>query len=1194
VRIGLASGDVLLAEIGEQNRVELLVAGATARRVAEVQRRAAPGAVVIGSATYREVAPVCRALTLSSGLYRVLAIEPPELPIASKPIVWTPRRDPIWELHALIARIEALRPYLVDQHLARLSAGPPSLAGEGDLRPVTVLFACLSDAGPLLEHATVGDDDPALDLLQVNARRLWTIVEQHGGTINKLDLHLDGHTLIALFGAPVAQGHDAERAVSCALALLHDLAAPQAESGPLLVRRIGLATGQVFAGAVGSVDRREYTVMGSVVNLAARLMDVADEGQALLDVATAQVVQRRFQLREQPPALIKGYDEPLPFYVVGAEQRSRISALLRYQELLVGRESELARAQAGVDRALKGRGAIVALSGEAGIGKSRLLAEVVRSALIEGQRVGATGLAIVVVQAQPHSRVRPYGMIAEVFRQLYNLPQAPEQAAQALAAQVNQHHAEHERFLPLLPTIFGLPGDESTITQVLTLDERRARLHDLAVALLTTQARLGPLALVLEDLHWADTASLDLLGALAVNCNTLPLLILCTYRPDETPSWPSAAEVTIVELCGLAPEQSQALISAWLVGQHLPDELRMAMVERTQGNPFFIEETTRALRERGVGDTAPPLPATIQSALLARLDQLPLEERYVLQTAAVIGPHFQRSLLAGVTSDHVLLERALDRLTNRGLLQHHDQESYAFAHSLTHETAYESLLFSQRRYLHWHIADYLRDSSTERAEEDPGLLAYHYRRAEAWPETLEYAWRAGLRAQALYASDLALGHYQHALEAASRLDDATKEQWLPTLLRRLGDLHALAGRYPDAVAAYQDAIAKTNDRRQRAEILVGWTEVCEQQAAYDQALEILDQAAAMLEPEDALALSVRVRRGWVLVRQGAADDARAAVEPWLKRLEEQERWVDLLLAYKVFFQIARDQSRWSEARSYLRLALKCAEQADDIRETARIYNNMAVILFQEGNLREAALSCERSAHIMEEIGDRYAFALIKANIGGIYYKLGDFTTALDHYRASLEIATKIGAPLTESIVRCNLGEIYRQLDRLPESLDQLLRSAELCRQTNDDVGLAEVYRQLAETYIALDQLAAADTACSQAYTAAVAASDTQAEAIVYRVRGILAIARGDHDTAIAETQRSIQMLTELGSTHELGQSMMVQATIWLGVGRTDLARAILEEAILLFQKAGAAADLLQAERILAAQQLQTPIEESHR
>jgi tetratricopeptide (TPR) repeat protein len=251
------------------------------------------------------------------------------------------------------------------------------------------------------------------------------------------------------------------------------------------------------------------------------------------------------------------------------------------------------------------------------------------------------------------------------------------------------------------------------------------------------------------------------------------------------------------------------------------------------------------------------------------------------------------------------------------------------------------------------------------------------------------------------------------------------------------------------------------------------------------------------------------------------------------------------------------------------------------------------VLGQEGDLRGAAQSLERAARAMEEIGDQYNLASVKVNTGVIYYKLGDFPTALEQYDASLRIASAIGALPIEGIVRSNLGEIYRRLGRLSESLDQLLRSIELCQQMSDDLGLSEAYRQLAETYLALDRLGEAAEACEQARAFAIAAGDPQSEAIASRVRGMLAAALGDNDGALAALIDSIHLLTDLGSAHELGQSMTIQATILIRAGQAGAARGFLEEAIRLLQQAGAAADLAQADQLLADTYVPVQLEELH-
>lgn len=1180
LRTGIASGAMLLTTVGTRERQEVLVAGAIARDVAAYQAAALPGTIVIGANVACLLGERCQTRPLADGLYELLELERPDRGVIILPRSWTRRADPAWELRSLVKRLEMLRPYLVEQHLERLALRMPLFSAEGDLRPVTVAFVHLADAGPLLE-AQLGEQPALVDRLQARTKKIWEVIRRHGGIINKLDLHPNGHTLIVLFGAPSAVGDEAERAVHCALALLRECGEAEAQQSAgeqaLQVRRIGIATGQVFAGAVGAASRREYTVMGSIVNLAARLMNLAGECQALVDERTAQMVGQRFKLAVRPATPIKGFDEPIVFYEAKTSQRIRLGVLIHNRGPLVGRDSELALARTKVTELLSGKAGIIALVGEAGIGKTRLLAEIVRSLPV------APGPLIIVLRAQPQSRNQPYALIAELVRQLYDLPRASGQAVAAITEYLRVAAPRHERFAPLLLAMLGLPFEENAVTQALLPHERRDWLHRLVTSLIVTQVRANSLALVLEDLHWADSASLALINDITSACMNLPLLILGTYRLEGAPSWPADAPLHEIALGPMTYDQSALLLESWTREMPLDERLAAEALRRTQGNPFFLEETLRTLQERGHNHDAPPLPVTIQSALLTRLDRLSADERYVLQVGGVIGPLFKPKLIAGITGNAIEPIPALDRLTDRGLLRHDtgSAEQYAFAHSLTHETVYESLLFTQRRELHRRVADYIRDNEPEQADEQPALLAYHYRRAEVWEQAIEWAWQAGLRAQALYAGSVALSHYGDALDAANRLGRTVSAYWRPLILHRCGDLLALAGRHDDAITAYRDALTAATDDQARATILAGWADVYEQQAAYDQALQLLDQAAGILAecPEDPLALQIAVRRGWVLVSQGAAGAARTAVEPCFVPLEAQQLWPDLLLANKVFFKIALDQSRWSEARTYLRQALRCAERANDIRGRARLHNSMGVVLVQEGKLHQANDACKQAAAVFDEIGDRYNLASVEANIGIIYSKLGDYTKGLEHYEKSLQIALEIGSPTIESAVRSNLGDIYRRLDQINDALEQITRSIELYRQINDDLGLTEAYRRLAEVELACDQLARAEAACRQARDIAHTAGNRQAEALALRVQAQITAARGGYQAALEDASQSVRMLAELNSTHELGQSMAVQATILMQEGRFSAAQLVAEEAIRLLRRAGATADLVQAEAL---------------
>lgn len=1174
LRIGLASGLVALAEVGSSERRELLVAGTTAQRAVEVQRASAPGAVHLDGATYHALVD-CMALSSAPDRYQLRAVAPIAAPTPATPH-YQRRDDPFWELQSVIERLEAARPYLIREHFAMLCSDMSTLGGAGDLRSVTVLFAFVSDAAALIERRS---DDVALAQVQQRTQQMWETITRYGGVVNKLDIHAAGHTLVVLFGAPLAQGDDADRAVFCAQALLEmgrteTVTTPEAD-GAFVVRRVGIASGRVFAGAVGSPTQREYTVMGATVNMAARLMDLADNGTILLDQPTAAATRGRFRLQLQLPMLVKGYAEPVALFRVIDEPRSRLRMLLDEQRPLIGRDTELALGRGLIAEALAGAGRVVLISGEPGIGKTRLLAALTRTLPV------APGPLIAMVQAQPQARSLPYALIIALLRQFYDLG-PPSALTETLRGRLRELAPAHERFLPLLLALLEAPA-ESALTQTLTPDERRHRLHDLIAALLLAEAQRMPVALLLEDLHWCDAASLELLESLVAQSQAAPLLLLATTRSDHTlPGLAQAA--TTIALAGLSVDQSALLLDQALGGRLLPGNVRAAVLDRTQGNPLFLAETVRALSEQSPDRWEAPLPPTVQSALQARLDTLSAEDRAVLRVAAVIGPRFRAAILDDIAAGRDTHTMALDRLVRRGFLQLDAaaRDGYAFTHSLVQETAYESLLFAQRRPIHRQVADWLRTHEPASSSARVGLLAFHYMRAEAWPEALECSWQAGQAAQALYAGDVALAHYQNASDAAARLGTEAAH-WPQLILPRCGDIHALGGRYEAAVDAYRAALAAATDSHQRAAILLGWAEVTEQQGAYDDALVLLDQASQARSdlPADPLALRARVQRGWLLARQGDADAARAAIEPTLEQLEAQQLWRDLLLAYRTFFLIANGQARWREARTFLRLALHCAQQLDDIREIARIENNLGAVAGQEGHLSEAVMVLEHAASVLNEIGDNYNLTSVRLNLGAIVYKQGDYALALSHYQASLAIAISIGDTQTACIVHSNLGELYRRIGDHATSLDQLQRCIALAQQLDDNYGLAEAYLQQTQTLLDLAQLAAAKAALDQANAYVQAVGDPQLEAVFNRIASMVLLEYDDLAAAFTAISQSVRALGALGNRHDLGQSLVVQAQVLLATKQEAPAATLLRESITLFQQTGAAADEQRTRALLA-------------
>src|SRR5215212_4685334 len=815
LRIGVHSGKVFAAQVGDIEHIELVVTGRNINRVALAQEIADPGEVVISNTT-SELLPEAHVEGRQSGFVLLRDMPAISAPPAADRWDWAEPRGGLHELAGLAMRLDALRPYL-PRGLPRRFLEPSELAGgtndtgdTGEFRPVTVLFANFYPFSVTLD--LLGDDcDTAVSVLNAYYRRAQEVVHRYGGIVNKVDMYTFGDKLMALFGAPAANEDDPLRAVRAALDLRGALAQANQEIFGLLnpqigrliqierqflKQRVGLNTGVVFAGQVGSARRHEYTVMGQHVNLAARHMSAAEESAVIVSPATRRVIERHIALQDLAPVKLKGIDEPVPIaqalhpYEIAQEARRGVA-----RPQLVGRAQEMQRMIAEARAALGSSGRIIALAGEAGAGKTRLIEDALqRLVLLSGDsESGIRPFFPYSVECQSYEQNTAYAVVRELLRQFFNLHLA-EDAPQQLAI-VERRVAELApglaRFSPLLGDLLGAAFDDTPLTAALTPEQRHDRAQELVEALLVADASERPLMLIIDDLHWADASSLDLLARLLRRAPQVPLLLLLGYRldPPIAEPWRDLEYCMRIEVRELSPESSIDLMRALLRGEP-PAELA-ALIERTQGNPFFVEEVVRGLVEAGtlardatgwrltraLDESA--VPDSIEGVITARLDRLEDRSREVLQVAAVVGRRFPYPVLSGVVARRDELLDQLQQLSEAELILPEEIErdlAYLFRHALTRDVAYEAILYARRRELHRRVARRIEELNPDRLDEQLALLARHYLLAEEWEPAFDYHLRAGRQAQARYANREAIALYERALQIANKIEPRTKNQ----------------------------------------------------------------------------------------------------------------------------------------------------------------------------------------------------------------------------------------------------------------------------------------------------------------------------------------------------------------------------------------------------------------------------------
>ena len=645
------------------------------------------------------------------------------------------------------------------------AASPTNATGEAERRQLTVMFCDLVGSTAL---STRLDPEDLRAIIGAYHRCVTEIAEGFGGFVARYM----GDGVLVYFGYPQAHEDDAERATRCGLALVDRV--PRLNRAEGLHARIGIATGLVVVG--GEVV--EHDIVGDTPNLAARLQALAEPDTVVTAASTRRLIADLFRLRDLGRQAVKGFAEPVEAFVVEgvAAAESRFEVARRGLTDLVGRAAESALLRDRLRAAWAGAGQIVLLSGEAGIGKSRLAAQLAAE-----------------VASEPHTRLRyqcsPYHRDSVLHPFVVVLGRAaqlaPEDPPEAQLDKLEAMLAPSRiaETLPLFASLLSIPTGERYPPLGLSAAQQRRLTLAALLDQIEALARQKPVLMPFEDAHWADATSLEVLDLMVERVRTLPVLVLITFRPEYEAPWTGLSHVTGIALDRLAPAEVETLAER-VAGRPLPPEVMAQIVAKTDGVPLFVEELTKAVLESGLlvagpqgwrlDGPLPPfaIPATVQDSLSARLDRLaPVKE--IAQIGAAIGREFSYPLLRAVAGrDEPALRAALAQLEEAELLFRSGappDARYTFKHALVQDTAYETLLKSRRQILHRQIADVLREQFAPLAAAEPELVAHHLTQAALDEPAIEWWGRAGEQASRRSAFKEAAAHLGKAIELADKL-----------------------------------------------------------------------------------------------------------------------------------------------------------------------------------------------------------------------------------------------------------------------------------------------------------------------------------------------------------------------------------------------------------------------------------------
>jgi len=984
---------------------------------------------------------------------------------------------------------------------------PPQPAAER--RQLTVMFCDLAGSTELSRRLD------AEDLREINRAyqdACREAIESFGGFVARYM----GDGVLAYFGYPRAHEDDAERGVRAGLDVVTRIAALNDgighDKGAKLAVRVGLATGSVVVGdLIGEGASRESPVVGETPNLAARLQSIAERNAVVVASDTHRLTAGHFRYDELGERRLKGIDEPIRVWQVLGESGagSRFEALHgRRLTPLVGRDKEIDLLEAVWARASRSNGQVALISGEAGIGKSRLC-EAFQERIF----------------GQVYTRLRYQCSPYQINSVLYPIADQLERAAgieahagarkklDRVEALLRKSSDDIEQDVPLLAALLSIPLDDRYPPLELNPIEQKERTLESLLRQLEGLCATRPVLMVFEDLHWADPSTLELLEKLVDRMQALPMLALMTFRPEFEPPWTERENVTPLLLSRINEKQCRELLGAVVGAGSLPERILNEIVVKTDGVPLFIEETGRSVveaqNESGTGaidDSSIEVPATLQDSLMARLDRLIIGKQ-IAQTAAAIGREFTKDLLEAVCAmERGALDRVLEELVGRGLLFKRGATSgtttYVFEHALLQDAAYNSLLRVTRRPIHRRIAEVL----TARSPEQRSLLAHHWELAEEFELALEYRLQAARHAADLYAVPETITQYLLAMDLFDRFpqNDETCRRHMNTVAAVVGST-GLTGS-----ATYQ-----TNDQRNR----------------YARHLDRAIEAAAARNEFAVLARLEAYRGGYWMDESflaQAVKDAETSGDNTVQA-EVASRYAGFLGRVGRFEDCFVHTDRTIEIYGELG---NVAQQGMAMAGEGRCFSA------RSGRIDDSLRYAARVRDLARETGDRHLDAWKVMETEPYMYK-GLWQEVVDISREDLSVAYDSGdwlvvlfAASWAAIACIKLG----RLDEAREFLDEALTAVE------DRVGLdyPRAYIQMVVALLQMEtgKLADARVTARASVDLAESGGYLVERGAANRTLGEVHAAAGERAEAEAAFQRSIDQLTEIQSRPELAQTFL--------------------------------------------------------
>jgi class 3 adenylate cyclase/tetratricopeptide (TPR) repeat protein len=924
----------------------------------------------------------------------------------------------------------------------------------GERRLVTILFSDVKGSTAMAEHL---DPEDWAEIMNEAFDYLTKPIIRYGGTVARLM----GDAILAFFGAPTAHEDDPLRAILAGLDIVNGIQIFRQQISSEFDLdfnvRVGINTGVVVVGEMGTALAGEYTAMGDAVNLAARMEQTAKPGTVQITNETYRLVAPWVEVESLGGIEAKGKSDLVAAYcVLGRKmQPTRARGITGLGSPLVGRDQEYARLKSAISDLLGGRGRIVTLIGEAGLGKSRLIEELQTD--LE-QQTSAT-FQWIEARGISYEMSRPYGLFVQALRQIcsVNDEDPPEIIRQKVSESFNTLSLNQQSGITnTVELLLTVPNDSDGVNQSLKGEAVKREIFDSLLNIWSAKANENPLIMVLDDLHWSDSASIELLIYLFQLADRVPVLFLCAFRPHrDSAAWKLKNNAATnfpnnyleFNLAPLDDDESNKLVENLLSISDLPADLRKTILRKSEGNPFYLEEVVRTLIDKGlikpdngedhwqISDRYEEIdiPDNLQALLLARIDRLERDSRLTLQLASVVGRVFSFRVLQSIADMIENLDEQLEILQQMELIQETTrlpELEYIFRHELTRDAAYQSILRRQRREYHRKVGGAIETIYPDKLAEEAHLLAYHFNAARDYPQALKYYQIAGDQSLKLFANPEASEYFQQAIEIALKLN-------VPSV--QLAGLYSLNGRALELQNQFDQAL----DNYEELEGL-GRTR-------NDRSLEL-----AAIVPQTTIYSTPNVKFDPKIGKELSRRALTLAID--LRDYEAEAKALWSLMLIQTF-----SDGDLEQGITYGEQGLRIAREHDLREVMAYIQHDLARPYMRVGRLSDAWDAYQNSQSYWREVDNLPMLADNLASLSESYYTAGEFDRSMDFANEGLRISQEIGNVWGQAYNHFVIGPILLERGEIDNCLEAIETTLKLSREANFAAGV--VATQMIKSWI---------------------------------------------------------------------------------------------------------------------------------